>query len=164
MLSPLIISEGKDTLEFTREEMMLRIRTKRIKNLIEKAMKINQNDYKQKFYFNIKVKNIIPDIIKGFKSIGVPYSDSALVNKFSRDISLVHPIVLSLLQTSWELQNITFSDLDDLKPETVSPVEYLPIVSVKSYFSDRSSAKVYLSKILLDCFKEALDDKRLNKT
>lgn len=144
--------------------MMQRIISKRTQNIIEKATKINLTQYKRRFYFRTNSKIKISDLREGFKSIGVPYSDSALVDKFTRDITLMHPIVLSLRQTSRELQNIMFSVLDDLKPETVSPVEYLPVVSIKSYFSDRSNARAYLSKILLDCFIEALDEKRSNKT
>lgn len=133
---------------------MQRIITKRTQNIIDKAMKIKPFNHTQE----------IPVLEESFKSICVPCSDSALTSRSIGDFSLIHPIVLSLTQTSRELQFLMFSVLDDLEPETVSPVEYLPVVSIKSYFSDRSTTKGYLSKILLDCFKEALDEKRLNKT
>jgi hypothetical protein len=151
MSAPLIvIREGKDTLEITREEMMQRIITKRTQNIIDKAMKIKAFDYCQ----------ALPELDKRFKSIGVPLSDTAWDNKTIGDLSPLHPIVLSLTQTSRELQFLMFTVLDDLEPETVSPVEYLPVVSIKSYFSDLSTTRGYLSKILLECYHEALDEDR----
>jgi hypothetical protein len=150
----IVIREGKDTLEITREEMMQRIITKRTQNIIDKAMKIKAFDYCQ----------ALPELTKRFKSIGVPLSDTAWDNKTIGDLSPLHPIVLSLTQTSRELQFLMFTVLDDLEPETVSPVEYLPVVSIKSYFSDLSTTRGYLSKILLECYHEALDEDRSNQT
>jgi hypothetical protein len=152
--APLEIKEGSSTFCLTREEMMQRIVTKRTQNIIDKAMKIKSLD----------MERDLPDILKGFKSICVPCSDKALADRSIGDLSGSHPIVLSLTQTSRELQFLMFTVLDDLEPGTVSPVEYLPVVSIKSYFSDLSTTRSYLSKILLECFHEALDEKRLKKT
>jgi hypothetical protein len=148
--APLIISEGKNTLEITRDDIMQRIVTKRTQNIIDKAMKIKAFDR----------CSTIATISESFKSIGVPLSETVLNSRSIGDLSPTHPIVLSLTQTSRELNFLMFSVLDDLEPETVSPVEYLPVVSIKSYFSDLSTTKGYLSKILLDCFNEALDEER----
>jgi len=147
------IKIGSSTFCLTREEMMQRIVTKRTQNIIDKAMKIKSLD----------MERDLPDIQDGFKSICVPCSDKALTDRSIGDLSGSHPIVLSLTQTSRELQFLMFTVLDDLEPGTVSPVEYLPIVSVKSYFSDLSTARVYLSKILLECFQEALDERTLRE-
>jgi hypothetical protein len=152
--APLEIKEGSSTFCLTREEMVQRIITKRTQNIIDKAMKIKSLD----------MERDLPDILKGFKSICVPCSDKALADRSIGDLSGSHPIVLSLTQTSRELQFLMFTVLDDLEPGTVSPVEYLPVVSIKSYFSDLSTTRSYLSKILLECFYEALDEKRLKKT
>jgi len=147
------IKIGSSTFCLTREEMMQRIVTKRTQNIIDKAMKIKSLD----------MERDLPDIQDGFKSICVPCSDKALTDRSIGDLSGSHPIVLSLTQTSRELQFLMFTVLDDLEPGTVSPVEYLPIVSIKSYFSDLSTARVYLSKILLECFQEALDERTLRE-
>lgn len=152
--SSLKIIEGKDTLEITRETMMQSIIAKRTQNIIEKAMKIKPFNHSKE----------ILTLEEGFKSIDVPYSEAALTSKSIGDFSPIHPIVLSLTQTSRELQFLMFSVLDDLEPETVSPVEYLPVVSIKSYFSDLSTTRGYLSKILLECFQEALDEERRKVT
>jgi len=48
-----------------------------------------------------------------------------------------------------------FSVLDDLVPGTASPVEYLPVVSMDSYFNDRKDLNRYFSQILLESLNEA---------
>jgi len=148
------ISVGKKIAEITREDMIQRITSKRTSNIIQKAMKIRSFD----------MEEALPLLLKSFKSISVSCSEKTLTDRSIGDLKGSHPIVLSLTQTSRELQFLMFTVLDDLEPNAVSPVEYLPVVSEKSYFSNLSTTKVYLSKILLECFQEALDEIKLMNT
>lgn len=147
----LTINVGEKIAVINREDMIKRITSKRTQNIIDKAMKIKA----------FCMLEALPLLTKSFKSISVSCSEKTLTSRSIGDLKGSHPIVLSLTQTSRELQYIMFTVLDDLEPEAVSPVEYLPIVSEKSYFSNLSTTKVYLSKILLECFQEALDETEL---
>lgn len=139
---------GNSDLTVTREDIIQRIITKRTDNIIKKAMEIIPLDMETEF-----------PIIKGqFKSIGVPCDDKVIMDRSIGDLTGSHPVVLALTQTSRELQFLMFTVLDDLEPDTVSPIEYLPIVSSRSYYSDRKAANRYLSEIILECFQEALDE------
>jgi hypothetical protein len=144
----LVIEEGNVTLKFNREEIIQKIISKRTANIIKKAMEIRPLDMETEF----------PNLIKGFKSIAVSCDEKTLADRSIGDLSGSHPIVLALTQTSRELQFLMFSVLDDLEPDTVSPVEYLPIVSSRSYYHDRKAVNRYFSKILLECYYEALDE------
>jgi hypothetical protein len=105
----------------------------------------------------------LPNLSKGFSSIGVPCNEKVLADRSIGSLKGSHPIVLALTQTSRELQFLMFTVLDDLEPDTVSPVEYLPVVSSKSYFNDRKDVTRYLCKIILESFEEALDEKSIHK-
>jgi hypothetical protein len=144
---------GNSDLTITREDIMQRIITKRTSKIIEKAMKIRPLDMEREY----------PNLVKGFKSIGVSCDEKTLADRSIGDLSGSHPCVLGLTQTSRELQFLMFTVLDDLEPNTVAPVEYLPVVSTQSYFHDRKDVRRYLSEILLECFQEALDEQNLLK-
>jgi hypothetical protein len=143
----ILSKDGNVSLELNRDEIMQSIITKRTASIIEKATNIKTLDMEREF----------PDLVKGFKSVGVSCNGKTLADRSIGDLSGSHPIVLALTQTSRELQFMMFSVLDDLEPDTVSPVEYLPVVSVDSYFSDRKTVNRYFSKILLESLNEALD-------
>jgi hypothetical protein len=145
---------GNSDLTITREDIMQRIITKRTSKIIEKAMKIRPLDMEREY----------PNLVKGFKSIGVSCDEKTLADRSIGDLSGSHPCVLGLTQTSRELQFLMFTVLDDLEPNTVSPVEYLPVVSTQSYFHDRKDVRRYLSEILLECFQEALDEQNRLKS
>jgi hypothetical protein len=147
------IEYGNFTLKLTRDEIIQSIITKRTANIIQKAMEITPLDMETEF----------PNLVRNFQSIGVSYNEKTLADRSIGSLTGSHPIVLALTQTSRELQFLMFSVLDDLEPDTVSPVEYLPVVSSKSYYSDRKAANRYLSEILLACYQEALDDQRPEK-
>jgi hypothetical protein len=138
---------------FNRADIIQRIISKRTKNIIEKAMKIKPLDMEVE----------LPNLSKGFSSIGVPCNEKVLADRSIGSLKGSHPIVLALTQTSRELQFLMFTVLDDLEPDTVSPVEYLPVVSSKSYFNDRKDVTRYLCKIILESFEEALDEKSIHK-
>jgi len=137
---------GNVDLILKREEIIQSIITKRTAYIIEKAM-------------NIKPFCRLEDdskMIEGFKSIGVPFSERTLEHRSDKDFHRLHPITLALTQTSRQLQYMMFDILDDLEPGKVSPIEYLPVVSTKSYYSSRKTPMLYLSKILLGCLDDAL--------
>jgi hypothetical protein len=148
------IKRGNSVMSINREDIIQRIISKRAMNIIQKAMEIKPLDMETEFL----------NLVKGFKSIGVSCDEKTLADRSIGDLSGSHPIVLALTQTSRELQFLMFSVLDDLEPDTVPPVEYLPVVSTKSYYSDRKATNRYLSEILLECFHEALDDQKPAKT
>lgn len=142
---------GNSTSILTREDMLQRIISKRTDNIIQKAMEIIPLDMEIEF----------PRLVANFKSIGVSCNDKTLADRSIERVPGSHPIVLAITQTSRELQFLMFSVLDDLEPDTVSPIEYLPVVSSSSYYSSRNAANRYLSEILLACYDEALDEQRL---
>jgi hypothetical protein len=144
---------GNSDLIITREDIIQRIISKRTDNIIKKAMEIKPLDMETEF----------PTLVGGFKSIGVSCDEKTLADRSIGDLNGSHPIVLALTQTSRELQFLMFSVLDDLEPDTVAPVEYLPVVSSRSYYHDRKAANRYLSEIILECFQEALDDQNQSK-
>jgi hypothetical protein len=144
---------GNSDLTVNRDDIIQRIISKRAANIIKKAMEIKPLDMETEF----------PNLVSGFKSIGVSCDEKTLADRSIGDLSGSHPIVLALTQTSRELQFLMFTVLDDLEPDTVAPVEYLPVVSSRSYYSDRKTANRYLSEIILECFQEALDEQRLSK-
>jgi hypothetical protein len=122
-------------------------------NIIKKAMEIKPLDMETEF----------PNLVRNFTTIGVSCDEKTLTDRSIGDLSGSHPIVLALTQTSRELQFMMFTVLDDLEPDTVAPVEYLPVVSSRSYYSDRKAVNRYLSEIILECFQEALDDQKTPK-
>jgi hypothetical protein len=145
---------GNSDLTVNRDDIIQRIISKRAMNIIKKATEIEPLD----------METALPNLIKGFNSVGVSCNEKTLADRSIGDLSVSHPIVLALTQTSRELQFLMFSVLDDLEPDTVSPVEYLPVVSSKSYFSDRKTTRRYLSEIILECFQEALNEQNQSKT
>lgn len=144
---------GNSDLIISREDILKRIISKRSMNIIQKAMEIRPLDMETEF----------PNLVRGFKSISVSCDEKTLADRSIGSLSGSHPIVLALTQTSRELQFLMFTVLDDLEPDTVSPVEYLPVVSSKSYYSDRKAVNRYLSEIILECFQEALDEQNQSK-
>lgn len=144
---------GNSDLTVTREDIVQRIISKRTDNIIKKAMEIQPLDMENEF----------PRLVAGFNSIDVSCDEKTLVDRSIGDLSGSHPIVLAITQISRELQFLMFSVLDDLEPDTVAPVEYLPILSSKSFYSDRKATNRYLSELVLECFQEALDEQNRPK-
>jgi hypothetical protein len=149
----LIVKRGNSDLIINRDDIIQRIISKRTANIIKKAMEIKPLDMETEF----------PRLVNGFTSIDVSCDAKTLADRSIGDLSGSHPIVLALTQTSRELQFLMFTVLDDLEPDTVTPVEYLPVVSSKSYYSDLKARTRFLSKIILECFQEALDDQNESK-
>jgi len=137
---------GNVDLILNREEIIRSIITKRTALILEKAMEVRP-------FYPFKE---IPNLIDGFNRIGVPFSERALVDRSAAKLQRHHPIMLALSQTARQLQDMMFDIGYDLEPGKVSPVEYLPVVSTKSYYSSRKTPMLYLSKILLGCLDDAL--------
>jgi hypothetical protein len=137
--------DGNVSLRITREEIIQSITSKRTASIIEKMTQIRALDMETEF----------PKLCSNFEKAVVPYSEKVLIDRSIGDLTGSHPIVLALTQTSRELQFMMFTVLDDLEPDTASPVEYLPVVSTRSYFSDRKTVNRYFSEILLESLKEA---------
>jgi len=137
---------GDTALILTREDILKRIETKRTANIIEKAMKIKP--------FCPVEQNV--NMVRGFKNIGVSFSERTLVDRSDANLHQLHPIMLALTQTSRQLQFLMFDVLDDIEPDNVCPIEYLPVVSTRSYFSSRKATVLHLSELLLGCFHDAL--------
>jgi hypothetical protein len=137
--------DGNVSLRITREEIIQSITSKRTASIIEKMTQIRALD----------METELPRLCSNFEKAVVPYSEKVLIDGSIGDLTGSHPIVLALTQTSRELQFMMFTVLDDLEPDTASPVEYLPVVSTRSYFSDRKTVNRYFSEILLESLKEA---------
>jgi hypothetical protein len=144
---------GKSDLIITREDIINRIMLKRTENIIKKATEVEPLD----------METMFPRLVSGLTSAGVPCNEKTLADRSIGDLSNSHPIVLALTQTSRELQFLMFTVLDDLLPDTVAPVEYLPVVSCSSYYVGRKTVNRFLSKIILECFQDALDEQRISK-
>jgi len=85
----------------------------------------------------------------------LPYSVKALgLERYQSNNLMLHPIVWAVNQTGMDLSD-TLSTIWDIQSPDVAPVEYLPIVSLKSYFSTpRKASNEYLSKLILDVYAE----------
>lgn len=125
---------------------MQSIKTKRFNNIIQKAAKHRPLDI-------VKAKL---ELEKLYESTGVCLNGDTLTDRSAGDLTESHPIVLALTQTSRELQFALFELMDEIDPNSVSPVEYLPVVSSKSYFISRNTNKVFLSKIIIESLSEVL--------
>lgn len=134
-----------------REDISRRILAKRTQNIVEKAMKVKPLDMEKEIH----------RILNGYRSINVSCDEKTLADRSIGSLVGSHPIVLALTQTSRELQFIMFTVLDDM--DTADPVEYLPIVSSKSYYSSHKDTNRYLSEIILESFQEALDEQKHKK-
>jgi hypothetical protein len=149
------IQYGNFTLKFNREEVMHRIMSQRSANITEKAMDM--------LLFNIQpldMETEFPQLVEGFNSIGVSCNAKTLADISEESLVDSHPVVLALDQTSKELQTLLFTALDDLEPSAVPPVEYLPVISSKAYYTSRNTVNRYLCEMLLACYEETLDEQR----
>lgn len=87
-----------------------------------------------------------------FKDSSLPYNEKALGLESLRDSFALHPLVWAINQTGMDLSIALSAIWDEPNPD-VAPVEYLPLVSNKSYFSKpRAASQKYLSKLILDTY------------
>jgi hypothetical protein len=116
---------------------------KRSQNLMEKTALIDK-------YFN-EAK----PLDELYKQSSVPYNERALGLKQLHSNHLeLHPLVWAINQTGLDL-SIALSQIWDEQSPDVAPVEYLPIVSTKSYFhTPRKRSIEFLAGIILDVYNE----------
>lgn len=94
-----------------------------------------------------------------YEKRSLPYSAKALgLESYQHDNLRLHPLVWAINQTGMDLSDTLSAIWDEQSPE-VAPVEYLPVVNTKAYFSTpRKAATEYVSGILLDIFKSLSND------
>jgi hypothetical protein len=89
-----------------------------------------------------------------YKKGSLPYSERALGLSHLNDSLMLHPLVWAINQTGMDLSIALSTIWDEQSPE-VAPVEYLPIVSLDSYFhTPRKQSTEYLSKLILSAFEK----------
>jgi hypothetical protein len=86
-----------------------------------------------------------------FKQQSLPYSNSALGLTNVYDPNGLHPLVVAINQTGMDLLNIMDAIWDDDPRDDVS-LEYLPLISTKSYFHSEKQKGEYLSRIIIDVY------------
>jgi len=134
-----------------RESFNEKLREKRSQNLMEKTALIDK-------YLN----EALPlDVL--YRKSSVPYSERALgLSELSGDNLMLHPLVWAINQTGLDL-SIALSTIWDEQSPDVSPVEYLPIVSTRSYFhTPRKRSLEYLAGVILDVYNELSDETKLS--
>lgn len=141
----------EDTFQITREDYNQKITELRSQNLMDKTALID------KYLCEALPLNEYYD--KG----SLPYSEEALgLGSFSDNL-ILHPLVWAINQTGLDL-SIALSSIWDEQSPDITPVEYLPIVSSKSYFhKPLKRSNEYLSKLVLDAYKD-LKSKSLETT
>jgi len=136
-----------------REDFNNLLKTKRVQNLMEKTSLID------KYLLEAK------PLSEYYQKASVPYNEKALGlkgrKKSKKGLKMspleLHPLVWAINQTGLDL-SIALSTIWDEQCPDVAPVEYLPIVSSRSYFSTpRKASTEFLSKLILDVFKELSD-------
>jgi hypothetical protein len=92
---------------------------------------------------------------KFYDKRSLPYSVKVL--GMSRDDvpgTKLHPLAWALTQTRLDLSNMLSTIWFEQSPD-VAPVEYLPIISSKSYFHTPHKASTeYVSKLFIEIFNE----------
>lgn len=116
---------------------------KRSQNLMEKTALIDK--------YLSKVK----PLDEYYKQSSVPCSVRALgLSDYESNNLKLHPLVWAINQTGLDL-SIALSAIWDEPSPDAAPVEYLPIVSSRSYFhTPRKQSKEFLSKLILDVYSE----------
>jgi hypothetical protein len=88
-----------------------------------------------------------------YKKYSVPYDAKALGLVDYYNQGELHPLVWAINQIGLELSD-TLSRLWDDESFDVAPVEYLPLISLGSFFAKPRSRSEYISKIILDTYDE----------
>jgi hypothetical protein len=101
-----------------------------------------------------------------YKSCSIPFEETALGlgQKFPSNQFELHPIVWAINQQGNDLSDILVQLWDDESVDQLLPVEYLPIISLKSFFHGRTSRGEYLSKVIIDTFHQIKDQSKMIET
>ena len=94
-----------------------------------------------------------------YQRCSIPFEVTALGlgQKFPSNHLELHPIVWAINQQGNDLTDTLVRLWDDESLDNLFPVEYLPIISTKSYFHRRSSKGQFLSKLIIDTFHQLKD-------
>jgi hypothetical protein len=130
-----------------RESFNEKLKEKRSQNIMAKTALLDK-------HFN---EALPVDVL--YKKSSVPYSERALgLGDLSGDHLMLHPLVWAINQTGLDL-SIALSTIWDEPSPDVSPVEYLPIVSTRSYFhTPRKRSTEYLAGVIVDVFNELTNE------
>mmetsp|Transcript_3473 Transcript_3473/g.6178 ORF Transcript_3473/g.6178 Transcript_3473/m.6178 type:complete len:254 (+) Transcript_3473:41-802(+) len=145
--TPLPFKGDNGALLFDRETFTERLKEKRYQNLMEKTALID------------KYLSATKSLDEYYNKSSVPCNERALgLEGYESNNLKLHPIVWAINQTGLDL-SIALSTIWDEQSPDISPVEYLPIVSSKSYFSKPRKAKnQFLSELILDVYKDLKDE------
>jgi hypothetical protein len=137
---------GNSTFEITRDDFNQRLKEKRAQNIMEKTILID------KYMMEAKPLNTY------YEKDSLPHDMTALgLGRYDTGNLKLHPLVWAINQTGLDLSICLSRIWDDEGPD-VAPVEYLPIVSSKSYFHNRKTRGEYLSKLIIDTYTELRDE------
>jgi hypothetical protein len=135
-----------------REDFDNLLKSKRISNLMEKTTLIDSMLLRNK------------PLSEYYEQRSLPYNARALgLESYLKDNLELHPLVWAINQTGLDL-SIALSTIWDEQSPDVAPVEYLPIVSSKSYFdTPRRGGSEYLSELILSVFNELSNETQPNE-
>lgn len=136
-----------DTIEISRESFNQKLADKRAQYIKEKSTHIAE-------YMRGDNLEVL------FDRASIPYNAAAPELGSLESLLMLHPIVWGINQTGIELQSIVKRIWGGEHPE-LGPVEYLPVVNTNVFFSTNKDRKRYLSKLILDSFKELRDETQL---
>jgi hypothetical protein len=141
------------TVEIDRETFNNLLLDKRYQNLMEKTTELD------KIFGDASPLDIY------YNSASIPCNERALglgegAMYHAPNFGL-HPLVWALNQTGLDLSTALSQIWDEQDPD-VAPVEYLPIVSSKSYFeTPKKGSREYLSRIITDLFFELANETKI---
>jgi hypothetical protein len=129
--------------EIARDSFENLLKEKRAHNLMEKTALIDKYLSKAK------------PLDWYYKQGSIPYSERALgLGSYESNNLMLHPLVWAINQTGLDL-SIALSTIWDEQSPDVAPVEYLPIVSSKSYFhKPHKRSTELLAGLIVDVFTE----------
>jgi len=135
--------KGYSTCEISRESYNLKLKDKRSENLRNKAMQLD------KYLTGQKPVDIY------YKKHSIPYNAKALGLEALNESQKLHPLVWAINQIGLELSMILSVLWDDESLE-MSPVEYMPLISTKSFFQRNNAKAEYISELILSIHQELL--------
>jgi hypothetical protein len=138
---------ANDTFRIDRDSFETKLKEKRSQNMQEKTALID------------KYLNEAEPLDVLYKKSSLPHSRTALGLENLSDPLKLHPLVWAVNQTGLDL-SIALSSIWMDDAQNASPVEYLPIVSTKSYFplSNERQKNQYLSELILSTFEELREE------
>lgn len=139
-------------------------------NWVNPPLNIERDDFEHKLK-EVRSQNLMNKtlLIDGYlnraKPLDVLYEKHAIpcdrkalgVEGYESNNLKLHPIVWAINQTGLDL-SIALSTIWDEVAQSVSPVEYLPIVDLTSYYSNRKTVGEYLSTSIISVLNDLIKD------